>query len=99
MSLPWDPATRRAYLKLKYADAPEDLYLGWQGVVLNDVTTGEGRPFPALYPVAPLSDGGYATWDSIRQRAVRFRVVTPQGGAARLMLATSKGEVAAKRVR
>ena len=99
VSLPWDPETRRAYLHLKYADAPEDLYLGWQGQVLNDVTTGEGRPFPVLDPVAPLADGGYATWDSIRQRAVRFRVVTPQGGVARLMLTTPRGEVAAKRVR
>ena len=99
VSLPWDPAARRAYVQLKYADAPEDLFLGWQDGVLNDVTTGEGRPFPVLYPVAPLAEGGYATWDAIRQRAVRFRIVTPQGGAARLMLATPLGEVAAKRVR
>ena len=93
------PAARRAYIRLTYADAPENLYLGFQDDVLNDVTTGEGRPFPVLYPVAPLAEGGYAAWDGIRQRAIRFRIVTPQGGVARLMLTTPNGEVAAKRVR
>jgi len=99
VSLPWDPEARRAYLRLVYADAPEDLFLGFQRDVLNDVTTGEGRPFPVLYPIAPVAGGGYAAWDMIRQRTVRFRVLTREGGAPRLILTAPTGEIAAKKVR
>src|SRR5262245_3855583 len=98
VSLPWDSDVRRAYVRLEYSDGAKDLYFEWQGQRLTDVTFDEGRPFPVLYPVAPLAEGGYATWDMIRQRAVRFRLETKQG-VARLMLAGPKGEVAATRVR
>jgi len=59
----------------------------------------EGRPFPVLYPAAPIADGGYAAWDLIRQRAIRFRVDTPRGETSRLRLTTPRGEVTAMRIR
>lgn len=99
VSLPWDPDMRRAYVRLEYADVVKDLFFEWRGERLNDVTFDEGRPFPVLYPIAPIADGGYATWDMIRQRAVRFHIATPRGEAARMLLATPRGEVAATRVR
>jgi hypothetical protein len=98
VSLPWDPGTRRAYVRLEYSEGVKDLYVEWQGERLTDATFDEGRPFPVLYPVAPIGDGGYAAWDMIRQRAVRFRLKTTQG-VARLLLATPRGEVEATRVR
>jgi hypothetical protein len=99
VSLPWDADTRRAYVSLEYSNGAKDLFLEWHGERLGDVTFDEGRPFPVLYPVAPIADGGYAAWDMIRQRAVRFHVATQRGEAARLIFATPHGEVAATRIR
>jgi len=99
VSLPWDPNSRRAYVRLEYTGGVKDLFLAWQGERLDDVIFDEGRPFPVLYPMAPIEGGGYAVWDMIRQRAVRFRLDIPKGEAARLLFTTPRGDVAAKRVR
>lgn len=99
VSLPWDPDTRRAYFRLDYVDGVEDLFLGWRGATLNDVTFGEGRPFPSLYGLVAVEGGGYATWDSIRQRATRFRLLTPASATPRLVLTATAGEISAKKVR
>jgi CubicO group peptidase (beta-lactamase class C family) len=99
MSLPWDPDARRAYVRLEYSDGAKDLVFVWQGERLDDVRFDEGRPFPVLYPAAPIADGGYAAWDLIRQRAIRFSIDTPRGETAALRLTTPRGEVKAKRIR
>ena len=52
-----------------------------------------------LYPVAEIADGGYAAYDVIRQREVRFRMITPQGGAPRLIFKAVGGDIAARRIR
>ena len=91
VALPWDPETRRAYVRLDYADGTNDLFLGFQHGTLNDVTTDEGRPFPVLYPAALLAGGGYAIWDMVRQRAILFRLDTPRNGPKRLILAAPGG--------
>jgi hypothetical protein len=97
VSLPWSPQTYRSYVRLRLGDRTEDLFLGWNNGKLNDVTFGEGRPFPVLLPVAPLADGGYATFDVIRSRSVTFAVRTGPDGHPRLRF--GKGGAAAEAVR
>jgi hypothetical protein len=99
ISLPWSPETYRSYVRLKFADRSENLFLGWDNGRLNDVTFGENRPFPVMLPVAPLAGGGYATFDMIRSRTVPFRLVTGPDGRPRLRFGDGDSALDAVRVR
>jgi CubicO group peptidase (beta-lactamase class C family) len=71
--LPWDEKHEaRTYAVVTYERGSLDLFLGWTDGALNDVTTGEGRPFPVILPVVPVSKTELATWDLITSRSTRL---------------------------
>ena len=71
--IPWDERHQaRTYAVVTYEHGSLDLFLGWADGALNDVTTGEGRPFPVILPIAPVSRTELATWDLITSRSTRL---------------------------
>jgi hypothetical protein len=54
-------------------------YLSFRDGRLDDVRLGDDRPAPILLPAAPLEDGGYATFDLLRTRAVPFALDRSHG--------------------
>jgi hypothetical protein len=98
-ALPWSNDTFRSYVRLHFRDRSEDVFFGFTAGTLNDVTVGEGRPFPVMLPVAPLAESGFATFDMVRQRAVRLRLRAAADGSPELVVPTAGGEIVARRVR
>jgi hypothetical protein len=74
--LPWDEHQTRTYAVVTFERGRLDLFLGWASGALNDVTTGEGRTHPVIYPLALASKTEFATYDLITSRSARlvFRV-------------------------
>ena len=64
----------RAYFLVHVPAGTRGGYLSFREGQLDDVTLGDDRPAPLILPVAPLTGGGYATFDLLRTRAVEFRV-------------------------
>jgi CubicO group peptidase (beta-lactamase class C family) len=71
--IPWDEQHEaRTYAVVTYERGSLDLFLGWTDGALGDVTTGEGRPYPVILPVAPVSKTELASWDLITSRSARI---------------------------
>jgi CubicO group peptidase (beta-lactamase class C family) len=64
----------RAYFLVHVPAGTRGGFLAFRDSRLDDVTLGDDRPAPLILPVAPLTGGGYATFDLLRTRAVGFRI-------------------------
>ena len=69
----------RTYFRVHVKAGTRGGYLAFQDGRLDDVTLGDDRPAPILLPAAPLEDGGYATFDLLRTRAVPFALDRSHG--------------------
>ena len=69
----------RAYFRVHVPAGARGGYLAFRDGRLDDVTLGDDRPAPILLPAAPLTDGGYATFDLLRTRAVPFTLDRSHG--------------------
>jgi CubicO group peptidase (beta-lactamase class C family) len=69
----------RTYFRVHVEAGTRGGYLAFQDGALDDVTLGDDRPAPVLLPAAPLEDGGYATFDLLRSRAVPFALDRSHG--------------------
>lgn len=93
--LPWDPRQTRTYALVVLERGNLDLFLGWTEGALGDVTTGEDRPHPVIYPLAPASEAAFATYDLITSRSARLEFTADAAGK---VTSLTLGDATARRV-
>ncbi len=69
-SFPWDANNYRTNVLLKFEKGTTDLYLGWDGGKLNDLTTETGRPFPLIMPLVAQSKTEFSIFEFIGAKLV-----------------------------
>lgn len=98
--LPWEESPFRTYAVLTFEDGRMDVFLGWYQGQINDVTTGEGRPFPVILPLAPQSRTDFATFDLVTSKSVPLHLqLDRKGFVIGLTIATRRGDITARKVR
>jgi len=100
MPLPWLRGGLRTYARLVGPRGDRDVSLAWLDGGLLDVAFGEGRPAPAILPVAVAYRGGPVAWDPVTGATLHLVPYAGPKGAPRLrLLATDGREAAARRER
>jgi hypothetical protein len=79
--LPWDARTWRTYALLHFASADVDLYLGRDGLALNDCTSGAGFRHPLILPVARARSGDLVAFDLLRGHTVTLAIERAADGS------------------
>ena len=95
--LPWLAGGQRTYVRLEGARGERDASLAWLKGGLIDVAFGEGRPAPAILPVAPSAEGGLVAWDLFTGATLRFEPYAGAKGEPRLRLTGAGAREAAAR--
>jgi len=96
--LPWLDGGQRTYVRLAGPRGMRDASLAWMKGGLIDVAFGEGRPAPAIVPVAPAAEGGLVAWDLLTGAALRLEPFADGKGEPRLRLTGADGrELVARR--
>jgi CubicO group peptidase (beta-lactamase class C family) len=84
--LPWDSRQLRSYVRVQFERGTLDLFLGWNAGTLNDVTTGDERPFALILPLAQVGAEELATYDPITSRSCRIGCKVDAGRVVRLAI-------------
>ena len=95
--LPWLDGGQRTYMRLTGPRGERDASLAWLKGGLIDVAFGEGRPAPAILPVAPALEGGLVAWDPVSGATLRLSAYAGPKGEPRLKLTGADGREAAAR--
>lgn len=93
---PWLRGGLRTYARLAGPRGERDVSLAWLRGGLLDVAFGEGRPAPAIVPVAPALEGGLVAWDLVSGATLRLAPLGA-GRDARLRLSGADGREALAR--
>jgi len=95
--LPWLDGGQRTYVRFAGRRGERDASLAWLEGGLLDVAFGEGRPAPAILPVAPSAEGGLVAWDLVGGATLRLAPYAGPRGEPRLKLTGAGGREALAR--